>query len=185
MTSPADEALDWKPVWTGVTEPSDPTLAVIERLEPVEVELGNLVPVNIDFFVSCVVDEDPSVLGGDQVPELVMEDCLVIWPVDRSLGLGLVGTPVAEPSGLTLDVSEISRLVDVVDVVLGNFGPSDTDFVVSVALDDDPSVVCFPVSLMDACETVSVKEFEGEILDWVSDEVGVELVISLQEVSAR
>lgn len=75
MTSPADETLDWRVVWTGTTEPSGPTLAVIERLESIDVELGNLVPVDTDFFVWCVFDEDPSVPVGNRVFELAVGDC--------------------------------------------------------------------------------------------------------------
>lgn len=200
MTSPPDEALDWLLVWTGTTEPSGPTLAVIERLGMVDVELGNLVPVDTDFFVSCVVDEDSSVPVG--VSELAVEDCRVTSPVDRTLDWRLGCTPVAEPSSLLLDVSEISSLLD---VVLGKLGPSDTDLVVSGALgddtsvvcliesvlgttlvvDDDPSTVCLPVSLLDVCETVSAKEFEGGMLVWLSDEAGVTSAVSPLEDSER
>lgn len=75
----------------------------------------------------------------------------MISPVDGTLDTGFALTPVVEPSSLTLDVSEVFGLVN---VVLGKLGPSDTDFVVSGALDDGPSVVYLIESVLGTTRVV-------------------------------
>lgn len=103
--------------------------------------------------------------------------------VDGTLDTGLACTAVMEPSILALDV--VSDRSGLVEVVLGKVGPGDTDAFVSGVVDDDPSVVCLPVSLLDACETVSAMEFEGGMLVWLSDEAGVTSAVSPLEDSER